>query len=70
MAKAKYRFKKEFADAKIAIAGQRELITKENLTDELGDLIMKQPHLSHNIELTEEPEEKKTSKKKEDNENA
>lgn len=54
MAKSKYRFKKEFSDARIAIAGFGEEVTKDNLTDELGDRILKSyPHLAHNLELAD-----------------
>jgi hypothetical protein len=72
MAKSKkYKFKKEFSDARIVIPGRDE-ITKESLTDEDGDLIMKSyPQLAHNIELIggEEEEEKPKSKKSDKNVN-
>lgn len=51
MKSTKYRFKKEFSDARISIPGQDD-ITKDNLTDELGDRIFKShPRVSHNLEL-------------------
>ena len=66
MAKAKrYKFKKEHSDARIVIPGMEE-ITKDTLTDEVGDLIFKaHPHLQHNFEIIgeEETEEKPKAKK-------
>lgn len=61
----KYRFKKEFADSRIVLAGSGEEITKENLTDELGERISKIPKLAHNIELVggEDDEDESEAKK-------
>jgi hypothetical protein len=47
----KYRFKKQYSDAQIVIPHLRLTITKDNLTDELAEMILtKFEHLAHNIE--------------------
>lgn len=49
--KAKYRFKKQFKDARIVINGSKEEITADNLTDEKAEYIIRaHPHLAHNLE--------------------
>lgn len=46
-----YRFKKEYADAVIVISGLKGEITAKNLTDPIAEMIIvKYPHLAHNIE--------------------
>lgn len=59
---AKYRFKKKYADAQIAIPGVRKLITAETLTDKDAEMILKKyPRFAHNIELASaEPEGEQT----------
>lgn len=49
---AKYRFRKEYSDAKIQVIGRRKLITKDTLIDEDVEFIKKRhPKLMHNFEL-------------------
>lgn len=60
----KYRFKKEFSDSRIVLAGHGEEITKDNLTDELAERILKIPRLSDNIEETGAVDEEESEAKK------
>jgi seryl-tRNA synthetase len=60
----KYRFKKEFSDSRIVLAGSGEEITKDNLTDELAERIIKIPRLAHNIEEVGAGDEEESEVKK------
>jgi hypothetical protein len=53
----KYRFKKEYRDSQIQLAGRRGAITKDSLTNETAELLLKIDWLKHNIELIPEKEE-------------
>jgi hypothetical protein len=60
----KYRFKKEFSDSRIVLAGHGEEITKDNLTDEVAERILKNKNLAHNIEETGAGDEEESELKK------
>lgn len=64
---AKYRFKKQFEDAKISVAIMHKVVTKDNLTDEdVEFLAEKFPNkFDHNFEeIPSEPEKVEASKPK------
>lgn len=58
-----YRFKKECEQNKIVLRSQKVVVDRTNLTDELAEIILNTPGISHNIELI--PGRAVESKKKE-----
>lgn len=46
-----YRFKKECAQNKIVLRAQKVVVDSTNLTDDLAEIILNTPGISHNIEL-------------------
>lgn len=46
-----YRFKKECSENKIVLRAQKVVVDKTNLTDDLAEIILNTPGISHNIEL-------------------
>lgn len=46
-----YRFKKECEQNKIVLRAQKVVVDKTNLTDELAEIILNTPGISHNVEL-------------------